>query len=90
MGIYGVWAEVFALAGLAMLSHPDLIKLVHGLLYDFWIISQDAGLEVMRVISFHADAGTSKIGTTDISLFAIKDHHLEMYPWAKNPLQPVI
>ena len=73
-----------------MLAYPDLIKLVHRLLNDFWLISQDASLEVTRAISFHADAGTCKIGTTNIRLFAIKDHHLEMHPWAKHSLQPII
>ena len=73
-----------------MLSHPDLIKLVHRLLYDVRIISQNAGLEVTSAISLHADASTSEIGTPNLRLSVIKDHHLEMNPWTKHSLQPII
>ena len=50
---------------------------VHGLLHDFRVISQDASLEVTSRFCFHPDASTSKIRTSDIHLFAIKDKHLK-------------
>ena len=73
-----------------MFTHPDLIKLVHGMFYDFRLIGQDARFEVTSAITLHSDAGTSEIGAADIRLFTIKDYHLEMHPWAKHPLQPII
>ena len=42
----GVWAVVFALAGFAVLAHPDVVELLHGLLDDLWVIGQDASFEV--------------------------------------------
>ena len=54
----GVWTEVPTFAGFAMLAYPDFIKLIHRLLHDFRVISQDASLEVTNCFSFHADAGT--------------------------------
>ena len=64
----GVWAEVFALTGFAVLAHPDVVKLFHGLLDDLWLIGQDASLEVTLIAAFHANAGAREIGTADIHL----------------------
>ena len=51
-----VWTEVSALAFLAVFPYPNLIKLVHGLLNQFWIVGKDASLEVSSAVAFHADA----------------------------------
>ena len=86
----GVWAEVFALTGFAVLAHPDVVKLFHGLLDDLWLIGQDASLEVTLIAAFHANAGAREIGTADIHLLTVKDQHLKVNPGTQHPLQPVI
>ena len=68
-----VGAEVLALAGFTMLAHPDFIKLVHGLFYDFWVIGQDARLEVAFVADFHSDTCTCEVGTAHIDHLTIED-----------------
>ena len=73
-----------------MFTHPYFIKLIHGLLYDFWFIGQDARFKVTSAITLHSNAGTSQIGAADIHFFSIKHKHLEMHPRAKHPLQPII
>ena len=50
---------------------------------------KDMGVGLCAII-LHANVGACEIGTTNICFFAIKDHHLEMHPWAKHPLQPII
>jgi hypothetical protein len=35
----GVWAVVLALTGFAVFAHPYVVKLLHGLLDDLWVIS---------------------------------------------------
>ena len=35
----GIWAELSTLTGFAMLAYPYFIELIHGLFYDFLIIS---------------------------------------------------
>ena len=67
----GVWAEVFTLAGFAVLAHPDVVKLLHGLLDDLRIIGKDARLEIALIATLHADACTREVGTADIHLFAV-------------------
>lgn len=86
----GVWAEVLAAASFAVLTHPDIVKLFHGLLDDLWLIGQDACLEVALIAALHADACTREVSATDIDLFAVKNKHLEVHPWTQHSLQPVI
>lgn len=74
----GVGTEVSALAFLAMLAHPYLIKLIHRLLYDGRVIGQDTSLKVPFVIPLHANARTCKVGTPDIYFFAVKNIHFEV------------
>ena len=85
-----VRAEVSSLAGLAVFPYPYFVELVHCLLHDFWVIGQNASLEVSFVVRFHSDAGTCKVRTADIYLLAIKDKHLEVDSRTKHTLQAVI
>ena len=87
---YWVGAEVLALAGFTMLAHPDFVKLVHGLFYDFGVIGQNASLKVSFIIRLHTDTGTSKVCTTDIYFFTVKDKHLEMNTRTKHTFQAVV
>ena len=87
---YRVRTELSSLAFLAMLSYPDIIELVHGLFDNFWVICQDASFKVSFIIRLHTDTGTSKVCTTDIYFFSIKDKHLEMNTRTKHTLQTVI
>ena len=50
---------------------------VHGLLHDFWVISQDTSLEVTSRFCFHSDACAGKVRAADINLFAVKDKHFK-------------
>ena len=86
----GVWAEVLAFAGFAMLAHPNVIKLLHGLLDDLWNIGQDARLKVALIVALHADAGTREVSAADVHLLAVKNQHLEVNPGAQHPFQPVL
>ena len=72
-----------------MFDNPDGIELVHGLLNQLGVVSEDAGLEVAGAISFHADACAREVSAADVGYLVIKDQNLEMYPWAKRPLQAV-
>ena len=47
-----VWAVIFALAGFAVLAHPYVVELLHGLLDDLWNIGQDARLKVTLILLF--------------------------------------
>ena len=85
-----VWAVVFALTGFAVLAHPDVVKLLHGLLDDLWITGQDASLEVTLIAALHADASAREVSAADVHLLAVKNQHLEVNPGAQHPLQPVI
>ena len=69
----GVWAEVLALAGFAVLAHPNVVKLLHGLLYDLRIIGQDACLEVTLIAALHANACPREVSAADIHHLAVKD-----------------
>ena len=86
----GVWAEVFTLAGFAVLAHPDVVKLLHSLLDDLRVIGQDARLEVAPIATFHTDAGTCEVSAADIHLFTVKHKHLEVNSGTQHSLQPVI
>ena len=83
-------AEVSALALLAELANPYVIKLVHGLFNDCRLISQYACLKVAFVFTLHADTGTCKVGAADINFLEVKDEHLEVDPGTEHPFQPVI
>ncbi len=85
-----VWAVVLSLACFAVLADPNVVKLLHGLLNDLWVIGQDACLEVSLIAALHADACTREVRATDIHLLAVKDQHLEMNPGTQHTLQPVI
>ena len=47
-----VKAEVSSLADLTMFTYPDFVELVHCLLHDFWVIGQDACLEVYTCLYY--------------------------------------
>ena len=76
----GVWAVVFALAGFAVLAYPNIVKLLHGLLDDLWVIGQDASFEVTLIAALHANTGTREVCAADIHLLTVKDKHLEVNP----------
>ena len=82
----GVWAEALALAGFAVLAHPDVVELLHGLLDDLRIIGQDACLKVTLIAALHADASAREVSATDVHLLAVKNQHLEVNPGAQHPL----
>ena len=83
-------AEVSALALLAELANPYVVKLVHGLFNDCRLISQYASFEIAFVFTLHADTGTCKVGAADINFLKVKDEHLEVNSWTEHPLQSVI
>ena len=83
-------AEVSSFALLAELTNPYVIKLVHGLLNDCWVICQYACLEVSFVLTLHADTGSCQVGAANIDILAVKDEHLEVNTWTKHPLHAII
>ena len=82
-------AKRFPFAGLAVLSYPYIIELVHGLLNQIGIVGEDSGLEVAGAVAFHADACAGEVGTTDVGCLSVKDQDLEMHSWAKHPFQTI-
>ena len=80
---------IFPFAGLAVPAYPNRIELVHGLLYQFGVVSEDASLEIARSIAFHADACACEIGAADVGYLSVKDQDLEMNPRTKRPLQAI-
>ena len=82
-------AKGFPLAGLAVLTHPNFIELVHGLFNQLGGVGENAGLEVARTLAFHADACAGEVGAANISHLAIENQNLEMYPRTKRPLQTI-
>ena len=85
-----VGAEIFAFAIFAVTAYPYIVKLIHRLLNDLWLVCQDASLEVASRVCLHADAGTSEVSAADIHLFTVEHQHLEMHTWAEHSLQSVI
>lgn len=85
-----VETEIFAFAIFAVTAYPYIVKLIHRLLNDLWLVSQYAGLEVASRVCLHADAGTSEVGAADIHFFTVKHQHLEVYTRAEHALQSVI
>ena len=73
-----------------MFADPHIIKLLHGLFDDLWLIGQDARLEVALVAALHADACPREVRAADVHFLAVKDQHLEVYPGTKHPFQSVI
>jgi len=73
-----------------MFPYPHIIELVHGLFYDFWVISQYACFEVASSFSLHANSRTREVRTSYIHFLAIKNKHLEMNTRTKHTLQTVI
>ena len=69
-----------------MFADPYVVKLLHGLFDDLWLIGQDAHLKVALVAALHADASPREVGAADVYFFAVKNQHLEVYPWAEHPL----
>ncbi len=86
----GVQTIVSSFARFAVFSHPHVIKLVHGLFDDYRVVCQDACFKVALVISLHANASTSEVGTADINLLTIENHHFEMDSWTKDPFKTVV
>jgi hypothetical protein len=84
-----VAAKGFPFAGLAVFAYPNRIELVHGLLNQLRVVGEDASLEIAGAIAFHADACAGEVGAADVGNLAIKNQDLEMYPWAKRPLQAI-
>ena len=78
-------SEIFEQARLSLVA-PS----VHGLFNDFWIVREDACLEVSYGLCFHADAGTCEVCTSDIYFLAVKYDNLEVYTRTKYSLQAVI
>ena len=72
-----------------MLTYPNIIELVHGLLNQLWIVGEDAGLEVAGAVAFHADACAGEVGAADICHLAIENKNLEMYSRTKHPFQAI-
>lgn len=85
-----VGAEIFAFAIFAVTAYPYIVKLIHRLLNDLWLVSQYAGLEVASRVCLHADAGTCEVGAADIHFFTVKHQHLEVHTRAEHSLQSVI
>ena len=85
-----VGAEIFAFAIFAVTAYPYIVKLIHRLLNDLWLVSQYAGLEVASRVCLHPDAGTSEVGAADIHLFTVEHQHLEVHTRAEHALQSVI
>ena len=83
-------AEVSALALLAELTNPYIIKLVHGLFYYCRIVSQYASFKISFVFALHANTGTCQVGAADTDLLKVKDEHLEVNSWTEHPLQTVV
>lgn len=82
-----VTAKGFPFAGLAVLSYPYIIELVHGLLNQIGIVGEDSGLEVAGAVAFHADACAGEVGATDVGHLAIENQDFEMHPRTKCPFQ---
>ena len=72
-----------------MLSYPNRIELVHGLLDQLGIVGEDAGLEVAGAVAFHADACAGEVSAADVGNLVIENQNLEMYPWTKRPFQAI-
>ena len=63
---------------LAVLSNPNIIKLVHGLLDQFGVVGEDARFEVARTIAFHANTCAGEVGATDVGYLSVKDQDLKV------------
>ena len=85
-----VGTEIFAFAIFAVTPYPYIVKLIHRLLNDLWLVSQYAGLEVASRVCLHADAGTSEVCAADIHLFTVEHQHLEMNTRTENSFQAVV
>lgn len=46
-----ILAKVLPFTGSAVATNPNIVELVHGLLNQFWVVGEDAGLEVAGVFS---------------------------------------
>ena len=77
---YPIPAKPFSFAGLARGPHPHAIKLLHGFGHQVCLRSQDTGLEVSMILSFHTESGPCQISGADIGQLQIKYQDLKMYP----------
>ena len=77
---YPIPAKPFSFAGLARGTHPHAIKLLHGFGHQVCLRSQDTGLEVSMILSFHTESGPCQISGADIGQLQIKYQDLKMYP----------
>ena len=81
-------AKILPFAVLTAMALPNPVEVVGGGIDQLGVVGEDTGLEVAVVVAFHTHAGTCKVGGADVGHRAVKNHYLEMHPWAEPPLQP--
>lgn len=81
---------VFPPALPAHCAAPYLVELLHRRLDDIRAVRKDTGLKIPPVVGLHAECRACQVRAAHINLPAVENNHLEMDPWAYQPLQPVI
>ena len=90
MSLNWVWTILSTATIVAELAYPHIIELLNGCINHFWVIGQDASLEVSFSWRFHSHPCASQVSGTDVCNGSVYDNEFEMNSGTQHTLHAII